>query len=98
MKTVRTSATHPLLIDAVPAPIGGGQIGMTFCPGKIDDAAMTGSWRRDLNADLDVVAEWQPDLILTLMERTSSICSVSRTLQKSWADDFRGGGIFQSLM
>lgn len=68
MKTVRTSATHPLLIDAVPAPIGGGQIGMTFCPGKIDDAAMTGSWRRDLNADLDVVAEWQPDLILTLME------------------------------
>jgi hypothetical protein len=68
MKTIRTSATDPLLIDDVVVPIGGGTIGMTFCPGKIDEHAETANWKRDLNTDLDVIAKWQPNLMLTLME------------------------------
>jgi ADP-ribosyl-[dinitrogen reductase] hydrolase len=67
MKRIRTSTTDPLLIDDVPTP-GGGRLGLTFLPGKIDDRAKTGRWHRDLDVDLDVVAEWQPDLLLTLME------------------------------
>lgn len=33
MTAKQTSLSHPLTIDAVALP-GGGQIGMTFCPGK----------------------------------------------------------------
>jgi ADP-ribosyl-[dinitrogen reductase] hydrolase len=67
MKPIRTSISHPLLIDDILTP-GGGRLGLTFLPGKIDDRAMTGRWHRDLGVDLDVIAEWQPDLILTVME------------------------------
>jgi hypothetical protein len=65
--TTRTSRSHPLAIDAVTAP-GGGQIGMTLCPGRIGPSAGGGPWERDLDADLDSVAAWKPDLILTLMQ------------------------------
>jgi len=67
MKLARTSVTHPLIIEDIRIP-GKGTIGLTFCPGKIDDRAMTGSWDRDLDIDIEAIAEWKPDLILTLME------------------------------
>jgi hypothetical protein len=38
----RISVSHPLRIDAVPAP-GGGLIGMTFCPGKVQQYGFTGA-------------------------------------------------------
>ena len=53
----KTSASHPLRIDAVTAP-GGGLIGMTFCPGKKQVSAVSGTWDRDLGADLDLIREW----------------------------------------
>jgi ADP-ribosyl-[dinitrogen reductase] hydrolase len=67
MDAIRTSVTHPLLIENILTP-GGGTLGLTLLPGKIDDHAMTGIWRRDLSVDLDAIAGWRPDLILTLME------------------------------
>jgi ADP-ribosyl-[dinitrogen reductase] hydrolase len=64
---VRTSHSHPLRIDAVTVP-GGGRIGMTFCPGKRQAEAMTGSWERDLGIDLDAVVAWGASTLVTLVE------------------------------
>ena len=58
IEMARTSKTHPLEIAAVRANPEYGRIGITFCPGKHDDLAMTGTWARDLSVDIDVIAEW----------------------------------------
>lgn len=64
----RTSATHPLQIAEVrPAPANG-RIGITFCPGKKQADALTGSWNRDLATDLDVIAAWGACALVTLVE------------------------------
>lgn len=68
MVTARTSQTHPLQIAEVRASPAHGRIGITFCPGKHDHAAITGSWARDLGADLDVIGAWGAKLVLTLVE------------------------------
>jgi hypothetical protein len=68
MVDVRTSRTHPLQIAEVRASPAQGRIGITFCPGKHDDAASTGAWARDLSADLDVIVAWGARLVLTLVE------------------------------
>lgn len=62
----RTSQTHPLRIDAVPASAG--YLGVTFCPGKCQPQAMTGSWSRDLDADLKAISNWGASHLLTLIE------------------------------
>ena len=63
----RTSTTHPLRIAALDTPAGG-RIGMTFCPGKCDPAAMTGPWDRDLGIDLTAIVDWGASALVTLME------------------------------
>jgi len=68
MAAARTSQTHPLQIAEVRASPSHGRIGITFCPGKHDNAAHTGAWARDLAADLDVIAAWRARLVLTLVE------------------------------
>jgi hypothetical protein len=68
MTRPRTSQTHPLEIAAVRASAEHGRIGITFCPGKHDAAAATGAWARDLGADLDAIAAWGAQLVLTLVE------------------------------
>ena len=68
MAGARTSKTHPLQIAEVCASPSHGRIGITFCPGKHDNAASTGAWARDLAADLDVIAAWGARLVLTLVE------------------------------
>jgi ADP-ribosyl-[dinitrogen reductase] hydrolase len=65
----RTSRTHPLRIDEVPANDAGGLIGITFCPGKCGPSVAGHRWERDLAADLDVVSKWRPDAVVTLVER-----------------------------
>ena len=65
----RTSKTHPLQIAAVPAGFGKGAVGITFCPGKKDGKAMTGSWDRDLPTDLDAIRDWGAAAVVTLIER-----------------------------
>jgi polymorphic toxin system DSP-PTPase phosphatase-like protein len=68
MARARTSRTHPLQIADVRASPAHGRIGITFCPGKHDNAAATGAWARDLAADLDVITAWGARLVLTLVE------------------------------
>jgi hypothetical protein len=68
MAGARTSQTHPLQIAEVRASPSHGRIGITLCPGKHDNAAATGTWARDLSADLDVIAAWGARLVLTLNE------------------------------
>jgi len=68
MAGARTSQTHPLQIAEVRASPSHGRIGITFCPGKHDNAASTGAWARDLVADLDVIVAWGARLVLTLVE------------------------------
>ncbi len=65
---MRTSLTHPLLIAEVrPAP-GFGRIGMTFCPGKVQKHAATGQWSRDLDIDLDAIADWNAAAVVSVIE------------------------------
>ncbi len=53
MSAIRTSVTHPLRVDFLPADVLPlpGRLGMTFAPGK-QGAGIGGSWKRDLEADL----------------------------------------------
>ena len=41
---------------------------MTFCPGKTQPDAMTGPWDRDLNLDLQAIAEWGGKVLVSLIE------------------------------
>ena len=64
----RTSLTHPLQIaEIVPAP-GMGKLGLTLCPGKTQSWGLTGAWARDLDLDLDVLADWNAAVVVTLVE------------------------------
>ncbi|MEW6330664.1 MAG: cyclin-dependent kinase inhibitor 3 family protein [Pseudomonadota bacterium] len=64
----RTSDTHPLRIDAVTVPGHTGLIGLTFCPGKKQKTAMTGSWDRDLEKDLAAIRSWGGSALISLIE------------------------------
>ena len=68
MAGVRTSLTHPLAIAAVDAGAGMGRIGVTFCPGKQDPAALSGAWARDLGLDLDAIVAFGASMVVTLVE------------------------------
>ncbi len=48
----RTSASHPIRVDWLPTPWLG-KIGLTFAPGKKQTDAASGSWDRDLVADIE---------------------------------------------
>jgi ADP-ribosyl-[dinitrogen reductase] hydrolase len=65
----RTSKTHPLQIAAISSGLGKGSVGVTFCPGKKDNNAMTGSWDRDLGTDLDAIRDWGAAAVVTLIEQ-----------------------------
>lgn len=64
----RTSDSHPLRIDAVTVPGSTGLIGLTFCPGKKQKAAMTGIWDRDLDKDLATIRSWGGSVLISLIE------------------------------
>ncbi|MGP6157163.1 MAG: cyclin-dependent kinase inhibitor 3 family protein [Vulcanimicrobiaceae bacterium] len=63
----RTSVSDPLRIAEIASPAGGGLIGVTLCPGKKDAHAATGSWERDLGADLDRIRAWGARAVVTLL-------------------------------
>lgn len=65
---MRTSITHPLEIAEIDTAPGYGRIGITFCPGKKQKHAATGSWDRDLGLDLDDISRWGAAAVLTLLE------------------------------
>ena len=64
----RTSLTHPLEIAAISAGTVLGRVGITFCPGKYDQNAMSGYWARDLSIDLDAIRNWGAAAVVTLIE------------------------------
>lgn len=62
---MKTSETDPIRVAEVEAGAGHGKIGVTFAPGKNDGEI----WARDLDADLDAVALWGANAVVTLLER-----------------------------
>ena len=63
---IRTSISDPLQIAELPA--GNGMIGLTFCPGKCQPNALSGSWQRDLTTDIAAIVHWGATSVVTLME------------------------------
>jgi protein-tyrosine phosphatase len=69
-KQVRTSETHPILVDLLPNEVVGtrGRLGMTFAPG-MKAPSLGGDWERDLAADLEGLEEKHGIAVLvSLME------------------------------
>ena len=62
----KTSESHPLQIATLPA--GTGRLGVTFCPGKKQTDALSGSWNRDIQADLLAAKQWGAKHLVTLIE------------------------------
>lgn len=65
----RTSQSHPLRIGTLDLANHPGRIGITFCPGKRQDSAITGRWARDLDADLAAICAWGARHLVTLVEQ-----------------------------
>ncbi|MEN9481764.1 MAG: hypothetical protein RLZZ298_3159 [Pseudomonadota bacterium] len=65
---MKTSKTHPLRVDWIEEAPANGRIGMTFCPGKVQDFAMTGCWQRDLAVDMQRLADLGTTHLLCLLE------------------------------
>lgn len=83
----RTSHTHPLRIDCLPA--SNGLLGLTLCPGKQGDSVYGQAWARDLGIDLDVIQGWGAAAIVTLIESFEfELLGVS-----ALADEVRARGI-----
>jgi len=68
-----TSHTHPLRIDDVDIPGVPGTIGITLCPGKVQRDAISGSWKRDLLMDMQVVKSWGATAWLNLLTTTEML-------------------------
>lgn len=55
----RTSDSHPIFIDFIQCDWEGtAKLGITFAPGKKQKDAMTGSWTRDLEKDVERIAKY----------------------------------------
>lgn len=60
------TSTSPLRITS---PRSCPEMGLSICPGKVDPYAYAGPCDRDLDTDLDAIAEWGADHVVTLMEK-----------------------------
>ncbi len=67
MPRARTSESDPLRIAEVAAGPNQGRVGITLCPGKVDAAAMSGAWDRDLDLDMREIARWGASAVVTLI-------------------------------
>lgn len=65
---VRTSLSHPIRIAELSVGTQGGAVGVTFAPGKFQEVSMTGSWARDIDADLAAIRAWGASHLITLIE------------------------------
>lgn len=66
--SAKTSLTHPLQIAEVQSAPGHGLIGISFCPGKVQNSAFSGRWERSLDIDLDAIAAWGAAAVVSLIE------------------------------
>ncbi len=62
------SENSPLRIDTIALPGKRGHIGMTLCPGKKDRGYSGTVWDRNLATDLDAIADWGANAVVTLLE------------------------------
>ncbi len=67
-QVVKTSLSHPLQIAEVQVGKCMGKIGITFCPGKVQNSSFSGRWERDLRSDIEAIAKWDAAAVLTLLE------------------------------
>ena len=65
---MKTSIYHPTRINNVQVDDHTGKIGITFCTGKKQKHAMTGSWNRDLETDIAAIKSSGYSALVTLME------------------------------
>lgn len=63
---MRTSQSHPLMIDSF--PLARGRVGMTLCPGRKGPSLSGTDWRRDLSADILRLKLWRADILVSLTE------------------------------
>lgn len=61
------SLNSPLVIASVEIPDSHGHIGMTICPGKHQQNALSGKFQRDLALDLDLIKSWEASAVVSLM-------------------------------
>lgn len=61
------SLNSPLVIASVEVPDSQGLIGMTICPGKQQQNALSGQFQRDLALDLDLIKSWGASAVVSLM-------------------------------
>jgi ADP-ribosyl-[dinitrogen reductase] hydrolase len=66
-KEARTM-TDTLKIGTIPSGHSGGSWGITMAPGKKGPSTFGGHHNRDMDEDLDTVANWGANAVLTLME------------------------------
>jgi ADP-ribosyl-[dinitrogen reductase] hydrolase len=83
----RTSITHPLIINTI--PVSNGELGLTFCPGKKQPNAMTGSWDRDIDLDIESVKRWGATAVISLLEDFEYYELAVRNLPSVYEDNFR---------
>ena len=67
--TVKPSIINSLRIAEINLEAGG-CIGITIAPGKVHSNALSGLHARDLEADLDVIANWNAAVVVSLVEQT----------------------------
>lgn len=65
---IKTSESHPLRIDWVSAEDSWGRVGMSFCPGKVQQHALSGTWQRDIHLDVRRIREEGGTMVISLIE------------------------------
>jgi ADP-ribosyl-[dinitrogen reductase] hydrolase len=67
-----------------------GSIGVTLCPGKIQQHSVTGPWSRDLTTDIRAIADWGATTLVTLIEdheiETLQVCGIEAECQRHGID------------
>lgn len=91
MTTIRTSHSHPLLVDWLTS-IPEGRVGLTFAPGKHSTSVyIPGTlWRRDLGLDLDeLVRQGVTDLVCLLQDQDLQKLHIPHLIEEATARGLR---------
>ena len=92
MTTIRTSTSHPILVDWIMG-VADGRIGLTFAPGKHSTSFYSPGvlWRRDLGLDLDELLRLGvTDLVCLLLESDLQALGIPHLLREAAARGLRG--------
>jgi len=65
---LRTSKTHPLIINWIQHETFAGQIGITLCPGKYQPVSWSGGWNRNLQDDVLAIYNAGVSTVVSLVE------------------------------